>query len=152
MTIDEANELIAALRTELCALDGVIREEKNAVIDKYSDARYEILRKQGAAKQALQDAETAAVVPHKYEGEKVFQQLPHRSWEHPKDPIFGVIQTYTPDMPLPDNMAGYMKPRIGETVVRLLKKNGEPGLKINRLSAARRGWTLVRAPSIVVSE
>ena len=150
MTIDEAKGLIAALSTELRALDEVVREERRAVIDKYSDACHEILRKQGAAKQALQDAEAAAVVPHKYEGEKVFQQRSHRSWETPKEPVFGIIQTYTPGVLLPDNTANYAKPRIGSVIVRLLKKNGKPGLKIDRGFNSWGGWKLVRDPSVTV--
>lgn len=155
MTIEEANKRIDELSAELRSLDALNNKEKKAVDAKYSDARREIQRKFGDAKQALQDAKVAAVRPHKYEGEKVFLERSHHSWEQPKNPIFGIVQTYTPDVPLPNNTSSFNRPRIGNVFIRLIKKNGEPGLKFKRLNTwdrlgAWNGWKLVRDPSVTV--
>ncbi len=47
----------------------------------------------------------------------------------------GIVEIYEQGSPMPDNIGRYSYPEIGNIIVRLLKKDGSPGLKFERISS-----------------
>ncbi|KAK0332810.1 hypothetical protein LTR94_023422 [Friedmanniomyces endolithicus] len=117
-----------------------VREAVRAVEASF-EARLRVAREAiSQAESAIQLAENEAVKPHEWTGLKVTRrEYETRRWGNGRTgkvtDYFGVVFTYRNGDPLARGM-GYCP--AGTAIVRLLKKDGTPGLKMERLD--RYGW------------
>jgi hypothetical protein len=100
--------------------------------------RLEAARKMFVArKTAFEDAKITAAA-HPWEGKKVWRD-DHVGWAgRTVVRIYGVVQIRVREMQFPAN-AKYLLPQLGEPFVRLLTKDGKPGLRFETM----REWKLV---------
>jgi len=129
---------IAAVDSERCEYESETLRLVYEVKAKRSDGLSEISRRLSALKREQQEARDAAVVPHEWEGRKVTRDEVKysRSWrggEKSRTPVFGIVETATSQTQSPANCR-YSVPRVGLPIVRLLKKDGTPGLKFETLA------------------
>lgn len=81
---------------------------------------------------------------HPWTGKRVYRTEPQgRSWERlPDKQIEGVVETRRSNTQFPLNAADYRLPSIGSGFVRLLNKDGKPGLKFEELQRSWNQWKL----------
>lgn len=98
------------------------------------------------AVQAHRAARSEATPDHEWEGRRVFREDVQRdNWSRTvieRKRIEGVVFTYRPGVDLGPGHK-WNRPEIGQPYVRLLKKDGTPGAKTERLGGAK--WGLVVA-------
>ena len=140
---DRASKALAALTRE--------RDEKRytaraAVIAEYQE-RCEVL---AAAVQATRQTLDAARIA---QATTALETLPkgvlvewghpkfYRSWERgPLKPLRrAVLEVCTPTTKLPMNQT-WNRPKLGDVFLRILKKDGTPGLAVERYDPGRRNW------------
>jgi len=93
-----------------------------------------------AADKALHDASSSYVAAldakpdHEWTGKRVHaDRSVGPGYFARKERIFGVVETRRSDTVFPSNAASYSLPAIGEGFVRILKKDGTPGSKFDRM-------------------
>lgn len=106
----------------------------------------EATRALGEANRALRQAENAATADHEWTGRRVYRIEEHFSggWSRKKigeTRIEGIVETYRHGVTLGRGHRGWCG--VGEPIVRLLKKDGTPGLKTENLDRTFGGeWKL----------
>lgn len=97
-----------------------------------------------AAEKAFTDARSAAA-SHEWEGKKVTRMdrkyRGSRAWNRAYEevPIYGVVEVTRSGTNFAENLANWRRPALGVAFVRLLKKDGTPGMKIENLNTS---WKL----------
>lgn len=132
------------------ALSEVEREKSAAVYAVELEWRPKIgeaTRALGEAKRALRQAENAATPDHEWTGKKVYrieECFSRRSYKKIGETrLEGVVETYRHGVTLG---RGHYVYKIGQPIVRLLKKDGTPGLKTENLDRTFGGeWKLAEA-------
>lgn len=110
-----------------------------------------------AAENVLRDAERvlaettdAATPDHEWEGRRVFRMVPGggRAW-NPRPDVReeGIVETVRQGSRFANNLSTYSTPRVGDVIVRSLKKDGSRALKFDRLGSSYRPWSLVVSPT-----
>lgn len=145
--LSEAEGAVRALRQQR---DAEISAAKALIMDKY-------MPQLAAAERLAHDAAEAhrasedALAAHPWEGRRVYREVEayNNRWSRTShkvrvEAIFEVYRSWTP---VPGNMSRWSRPAIGDPVVRPLKKDGTPGLKIDRVHVLKdgtvHGWKLV---------
>lgn len=150
MTNTEALEAaITAANENLNALQDAMSAEIRAIKDRHGDG----IR---AAKSALYDAESAlkeaksAAAAHPWEGRKVYKDVPiYSGWSSKQartERVYGIVEVCRLGTAFAVAVASYSRPSLGRPFVRLLKKDGTPGLKFDRATGwgdGLVGWQLV---------
>lgn len=100
------------------------------------------------AEQALREATDAATADHEWEGRRVFRMVRPRGVNFymrsnvPEVREEGVVETVRQTSEFAGNLSSYSRPKIGDVIVRSLKKDGSPALKFDKLDS-RKPWSLV---------
>ena len=153
MSVEQSRE---AERIARAKVDGVVRqcrEECEAAERKVKerwaslmDEARDNLRQAVVARVAAEDA----TADHPWTGKKVFRmEAQGRSYQRlPDKRIDGIVETYRSTTKLPENSARWRLPSIGQPIVRLLRKDGSPGLKVEVFSRAYREWKLAEEESV----
>lgn len=128
MEADTAYRRIESLRAE------AIEAARQRVIDEWRErlsAASDVRREARMARIAAEDAQP----DHEWEGRRVFRMEPQgRSYQRlPDKRIEGIVETYRSTSDVPMSTPSYRLPAIGEAIVRLLKKDGTPGAKFEKL-------------------
>ena len=152
---DEAERAVWTLRRQR---DVEISSARAQIMDKYMPqlaAAEHLAHEAAEAHRASEDALAA----HPWEGRRVYREAEVRNsrWSRSsrivrEEAIFEVYRSWTP---VPGNMSRWRLPQIGQHIVRPLKKDGTPGLKIDRVHVLKdgtvHGWKLVEEMSDDVS-
>jgi hypothetical protein len=130
----EADRRIAALKAEIAA-------EQKAELNLLSDQAQALYREEKWAEQR-------AIVGHPHEGKKVYKTIRAGRMGKREEVVFGLIETRRADTNLPANRGNWSLPNMGTSFVRLLKKDGKPGLNVETAFAGdplheNTGWKLV---------
>lgn len=132
---DQKQDASAALRDLRIEFD----EAKKAAADKVK-AEWE--PRLGLAERALSNAvdlyekAVSESASHEWEGRTVTRQVSLRNapgWDLRTTTERGVVEVVRIGTEFPANTPSYSRPPIGTTIVRMLKKDGTPGLKFERL-------------------
>ena len=100
--------------------------------------RLEAARKLLIARKIVLDDAKIAAASHPWEGKKVWRK-DHVGWlGRTVVTIYGVVQIRVRETKFPANTTDYRMPNLGEPFVRLLTKDGKPGLKFETM----REWKL----------
>lgn len=101
------------------------------------------------------DALDKAIADAKRHLDEIKEQAPRHKWEWRKverkekiyqrfssavlrtETVYGIVETRTRETKFADNLSSYRLPEIGVAFVRLLKKDGKPGLKFESIN---HGW------------
>lgn len=135
-------------RREMVGIRFAIHQEKHEAsraidslyADKVSAARANI----EAAVQAHRNAREG-LPDHPWVGRRVYQMQETRMsvWEPSKRVrVEGVVETVRSGTPFAENLTDYKTPKIGDHIVRLLKKDGKLGIKFAGMTQ-RSVWLLV---------
>lgn len=132
----------------------VVRRLRALIDDKVRAARAEI----EAAHREATDAASAAAMSaratlqqvkdatpdHPWTGKRVFKMVRQgRSYENrPAARIDGVVETVRSQTPFPANTGLYSRPPVGAPLVRLLTKDGSPGVRFDSMRGDYHGWKL----------
>lgn len=142
--IDDAVKNLGRLRSSK-------RAEMVAVEQRYEPEIDTATRELVEAKRALESHISSATPDHEHEGRRVTKLERVGPWHRTEVRIFGIIETMRVGTKMPQNCK-YGLPKIGAAFVRLLKKDGTPGLKFYATSSFGRsngpvtvlgGWKLV---------
>lgn len=106
---------------------------RQAVEAKYEGALSDARRERARATAAKEAADIAAAQTHPLAGKRVQRKVRKSGWSRDLVDQLGVVEIFTRESAVPLNQR-YMRQSIGDPIVRLLKKDGTPGLKIERLS------------------
>lgn len=111
----------------------------DAVRAKHSAELSEAANGVRAARQTLNSAKEQ-LPDHPWTGKRVFHLVSRgHVWQKLQpDRVEGIVETRRAGTSFPANAAYYSIPATGEGFVRLLKKDGTPGVKFDRI----RGWKL----------
>ena len=109
---------------------------RNAINEKWAAELHAASRAKGDAVRAVEAAKVEAGASHPLNGKRVTKT--ERQWrgggyEHVQ--VFGVVEIFSRQTERPANMR-YGLPSLGSPIVRLLKKDGKPGTKIEKLTPA----------------
>lgn len=115
----EAEVVLAASRLALETEVKALRAKHEPIIQAADKALRD-------AKRQRADAESSATPDHPWEGQTV--EGPESSWRRNSDIVRGVVFTYRPGTVLGPGHT-YSRPEVGDRFVRLLKKDGKPGLR-----------------------
>lgn len=129
-------------------VDTAIREAKQQaakeVDERFRAQREAAVQKVIAAERDVRDAKDR-LPDHAWTGRRVFKmEATGPSWSRETKRVDGVVEMRRSSTPFPGNAADYSLPALGEAFVRLVKKDGTPGLQFARLHS-HRGWKLVEA-------
>ena len=146
MTEDEAKAALREASSALLKIENDIRDEKiSAAREIDQRRRSELVAARdvlSAANASLQEA-LDAQPPHEWDGRRVFRvETKCARWSRVVISMTrheGVVETRRGFTQFPGNTARYNLPMMGAGFVRLLKKDGTPGLKFESLQ----GWRLV---------
>lgn len=146
MTLDEAEAAKRAAKRALIAVEIERSEAANAAMDavyaEFGDRIKPLATALNDARSAVVDIKNATP-DHEWEGRKVFRmESVGRSYQR-LTPIRveGIVETVRVGAQFAKNLSRYSTPNIGDVIVRLLKKDGSPGLKF---SGRVRDWKLVQ--------
>jgi hypothetical protein len=147
--VEELKAAIAAASANVAALEAAQAEEIKAVKDKHGDGIWAAKKALGKAELALKEA-TSNAASHPWEGKKVYRTEPvfASQWSGKQvgtKRIYGVVEVCRLDTAFADNTSSWGRPSLGNSFVRLLKKDGTPGVKIDRDSrygGQLAGWQL----------
>jgi hypothetical protein len=132
------------LRDAHSARDEELRASRDAITAKWASVIDPIQSAVYNAKQALHDAETAAVQDHEWEGQYVTREENQYSRYSLKitgiKTVRGFVRTYRPGVKLPQNRNNYVK--IGDVLVFALKKDGTPGKDYEFFQRHEADWKL----------
>lgn len=154
MTYEE--ELSAARDAEYAA-GKILREAearrddaKRAAAAKAGEAFADELR---AAIHAVNAARSARVEvqgrtpAHEWTGQRVVSKVPRGSgWRPDYVDRFGVVEMVQVETVLPGNTSSWRRPEIGSPIVRILKKDGSPGLAFETIGRGY-SWKLAGDPA-----
>jgi len=149
MTEDEAKEAVIGAAFAVQAIEDVIRGEIRAATDaiqaKHAGALRDANLVYSQAKRALTAAKDATP-DHPWTGKRVFREetIRHR-WSTTVarvDRFEGIVETFRSTTSTPANMSAWGRPEIGTPIVRLLKKDGSPGVKFE-IMREHKAWKLV---------
>lgn len=150
MNVEQAKAALDAARKSLRDAEDARSAEIDAVKAKHAPAIDASNKAVNAAAQALREAENAATPDHEWEGTTVCRTVEKWSgsgWTRRKigeTTERGVVFTYRHGIDLGPGWT-WDRPNPGEPMVRLLKKDGKPGLRTVKLKDARYHavtWTL----------
>lgn len=125
-------------------IDAKAREAASAVRATFRDQLATLRATRAAASKALDDARVeAAISSNPMIGRKVqktFSKPVYRGSYRSREVIgYGIFEVCTSTTVFPSNQRHWL-PDIGETFIRLLKKDGTPSLKIDRQTT---GWVAI---------
>lgn len=149
MTLDEAK---AALREAENALyeaerarNRVADVARNAVHEKFAGQINPLREAAAAARMAVTQVKNA-VPDHEWEGLKVFRMVSRGYSFQRLSPsrVEGIVETVRIGTRFAENLSHYSTPEIGDVIVRLLKKDGTPGLKFENRD---KDWKLAEEPA-----
>jgi hypothetical protein len=134
--VEELKAAIAAAFANVRALEAAQAEEIKAVKDKHSDGIWAAKKALGQAELALKEAVSNAA-SHPWEGKKVYRSIPiyASKWSSKQTGtkrVYGVVEVFRLGTVFADNTSSWSRPSLGNAFVRLLKKDGTPGVKIDR--------------------
>lgn len=123
-------ELEREIRQEIAAATKAINEKWAERLNAANAARYE-------ARKAADEALMAKGAEHPLHGKrvsKIERKYTGNGWHRKGEDVevFGIVEVFTPQTERPANQS-YGLPSYGTPIVRLLKKNGAPGSKFERL-------------------
>lgn len=127
---------IAALEREVRAYEDETRRLKEEITRQRRDGLSAITARRTPLNIELRERRDADALnnQHAWAGKKVTRiKKTGRPWNRKCETLFGVVETVTSKSEFPENLR---RPRVGDTIVRLLKKDGTPGLKFEDLRAA----------------
>lgn len=141
-----ANIALVTLKREM---NEKIEAETVRIREEYSERIKQAHLRLSQAERQVKQAKTEAVLPHEWEGRKVYMvEKIYHGWSRTvfdTNTITGVVRTYRPDLPVPGNMK-YGLPNIGDVLVYLCKKDGTEGTRFERFDSSRTmhdPWQLV---------
>lgn len=147
-TVEECQAAYDAARKQERDVEADIRREADEAARQVRERRRSELSAAQAIRHAcevdLRDAKDR-VPDHPWTGKRVYRmELERGSWARNYHRIEGVVEMRRSDTVFPSNLGVYSIPAMGEPFVRLLNKDGKPGLKIiSRDSGSLRDWKLV---------
>lgn len=150
--VEQAEDAARAARKALGDLDAEIRAEKvraKAEIDnRYSNQRGALLDDVRSAERELIAARDR-LPDHPWTGKRVYKiEKEYARWSSQvisKTRVEGIVETRRSDTVFPANKRWGL-PAIGEGFVRLLKRDGTPGTKIDSLTGYKSEWLLAEEP------
>jgi hypothetical protein len=147
--IDAAQKAVSARQSELkesadrriAALKAEIATEQKAEHNRLSAEAQALYRERAWAEQR-------AIVGHPHEGKKVYKTVAAGRMGRRTEIVFGLIETRRAGTDLPANRGNWSLPNMGTSFVRLLKKDGKPGLNVETAFGGdplheNAGWKLV---------
>ena len=147
--IDADNQVVTKRQAELKAdavrridaLRAEIAAEQKAELNRLSDEAQALYRERAWAEQR-------AIVGHPHEGKKVYKTIRAGRMGKREEIVFGLIETRRAGTDLPGNRGNWSLPNMGTSFVRLLKKDGKPGLNVETAFGGdplheNAGWKLV---------
>ena len=147
--IDADNSVVVARQAELktdadrriAALKAEIAAEQKAELNRLSNEAQALYRERKWAEQR-------AIENHPHTGKKVYKTVRTGRMGQREEVVFGRIETRRAGTPMPSNKSDWSLPRMGTSFVRLLKKDGTPGLNVETVFAGdplheNSGWKLV---------
>jgi hypothetical protein len=145
--LEAANQAYAAAGSEVRAIEKCIADEiaqaSVAVRKRHEAVLVAAQQGRSAARIALTAAQDAGP-EHEWTGQRVTKLVPN--WKYGRlqstETLTGIVETVRSTTEFAGNLPLYGRPRIGDPIVRLLKKDGTPGLKFERLHGNYHGWKL----------
>lgn len=133
--LDAADRAVAlvekAMRDEVAAARVEIEARHRETVDAARAVRRAAAERLRIAKDAVPD--------HPWTGKIVTKTTSEGpTWSRRVKVLIGVVETVRSDTVFPNNVR-YRRPRVGDPLVRLLGKNGKPGLRFDDM---RWGWSL----------
>ena len=147
MTEDEAQAAVdaagSAYDTARAVMNKEIATAKAEIQARHADAISAVAQVFRDAREVLRIAKDA-VADYPWAGKRVFKMAPGSySWD--RNPrmvrVEGLVETMRSTTELPGNASRWNRPPIGSPIVRLLKKDGTPGLKFETMRE-HSGWKL----------
>lgn len=151
--IEQIDADIAAVEREVSDYETETRRQMEELRAARRDGLAEIQRRKSTLRGEQRDRLDADALAdkHEWDGRKV-KRLERKfsrgfsAREISREMIFGVVETVTSKTTWPDNTASWRKPGIGSAIVRLLKKDGSPGVKWEMLERGQYAdkWELAK--------
>lgn len=158
-TVQEIRAELAEARTAVSLHVGetkrLIQIERDRIEAHRRPVAVTLSAKLSALNQELRDAEDrdARANRHEWDGKKVYREEKiygrYGSGVKLIERIEGIVETVTRDTEFAENLGSWRRPALGAPIVRLLKKDGTPGKKFERLNNTGFGdtqWLLVGGP------
>ncbi len=150
MTIDEAQAEVKRCNKALSELRITMEEELAEVRRRFFDPIRDAQNALATATSAREVAQSEAAPDHEWTGKRVFKMedtvlKSSFGWQKIGEKrVEGVVEMMRPGVTWPQK---YRIPDVGEPFVRLLKKDGKPGVKCEHFMSWRDvRWQLVEAP------
>ncbi|WP_300573458.1 hypothetical protein [Phenylobacterium sp.] len=147
--VDKARAEYSAAKLALSQLESEVATKARAAADAVKAEYADRVRAASLARRAAHVALNAAITAtaqHPWEGRRVFRLDPRGAVYGRRAPtrVEGVVEVRRTGTAFPGNAATYSMPEMGDAFVRLLKKDGTPGAKFDRLHTGRSfPWKLV---------
>lgn len=148
LTLEQAEQARAAARSALESVEHIARLEAKAASDEVMAKHAPLIAVKRAEHLAAEAALKAAkdrLPDHPWTGKRVYW-MKSQGWSYerlPEKRVEGIVETYRSTSELPGNTAIYSRPRIGQAIVRALKKDGTPGSRFEILhETGYRRWKL----------
>jgi hypothetical protein len=139
-----AEAALKAAREHLSEVEFARAADRAEVEKRHSGPVAEASRAVSLARAEVQRAIAAATPDHEWEGRTVERvAVTHDRWSHretSRTTIRGIVYTAKPGVDCGPGHNSWRKPAPGTAMVRLLKKDGKPGLKSEEM---RGRWSLV---------
>lgn len=151
LTLEQAERAHSTAEQALRELNqGIAAEQRAAALviaERHADEVAVARRALEAARRALIAAKDATP-DHPMTGKAVYQMVETRRYSFDASRLVrvdGIVETRRSTTAFPGNTADYRLPRMGDGFVRLLKKDGTPGTKFERLESysGKLLWSLV---------
>lgn len=128
------NEAQKAARVFKSEIDMWVAEASKKIRDEHQAHLTNLNRLEWEAKVALEAAieKQATSQPHEFEGKKMVRSTYVRGRYLSRlveTPIYGIFETVTSKSVFAANTPSWRKPDVGSHIVRLIKKDGQPGIK-----------------------
>lgn len=132
--------LIGAADRRVREVERFIRDEieaaSKAIRERYALPLRNARQARSNAIDALNDAAIIEGQSHPMLGKRVLRTIRNGRWGRgPASDQFGVVEMFSRESVLPDNFPIWRHPNMGAPIVRILKKDGTPGVKIEKLTA-----------------
>jgi len=134
--VQAAEEAVRAIEREISAeIDAAcaaIRAKHKATLDAACRARSQAVEAKNAA--AISEGAASPLV-----GKKVRREVNRWRgpiWSSRRETVeeFGIVEVFTRESRMAEKLSRYGRPQLGTLIVRILKKDGTPGLKFERLT------------------
>ena len=135
MTIEEMEKAVRESKDKLRAVkkqrDDELDAAQREINARWQPALDEAARQVNLAERHLREA-VSATATHPWEGKRVVgHKWVTSGFSGRHETAYGIVEVRRVDTLFADNLASYKRPAIGEAFVRLLKKDGTPGMKID---------------------